>query len=218
MSKVKHRSYRKVLMVENFTVTIAGENIRAKRVLWACVNGVTSRTVKTDHVGFSIYIFSSKKYVITARVSRKEVSINLKKPLESKFFQDINIKRAWDEAFNDASKDFILNNPKYSKNLKGTVSWFNGDQGSITCNITGHEYVVHACNIKGKKTWYSETACVYLKKGEQVTLDICDLGYLSVSVTGGSIHFDQAKWNGLDQSKLAFKCDDEGNATNGFFE
>lgn len=76
---------------------------------------------------------------------------------------------------------------------------------------------VYSCNIKGAKTCYSETACMNLERDQTVTLDITgDIHQLFACVTEGGT-FDAEKWASLDQSRLAFKCDETGKAINGLF-
>lgn len=72
---------------------------------------------------------------------------------------------------------------------------------------------IYACNIPGKKTWYPETACVYYGVGQ--VIEVCVDDNFNIPVTRGE--FDAEKWAGLDQSRLAFKCNDDGKAINGLF-
>ncbi len=108
--------------------------------------------------------------------------------------------------------------------LKARVDWFNQASGEGMVTIIGKDgtevsSVIHACNIKGKKTWYPETACVYYTKGQDIEVELSFHGYCSQifvkGVTQG--HFDKEGWDNLDQNKLAFKCDDDGKAINGLF-
>lgn len=104
------------------------------------------------------------------------------------------------------------------KILKGVVSWFNRTSGEGYIRVEGEGlWPIYACNIKGKKTWYPETACVYLNEGDEVEVEIQPFlsGSLLVCHTPGIV--DEDKWNRLDQSTLAFKCNDKGEAINGLF-
>lgn len=76
---------------------------------------------------------------------------------------------------------------------------------------------IYACNIPGRKTWFPETACVFYKQGEtiQVKLDIHTTKTFVIGLTPG--HLDTEKWNSLDQSKLAFRCNEAGEAVTGLF-
>ena len=76
---------------------------------------------------------------------------------------------------------------------------------------------VYSCNIKGAKTCFPETACMYLEKGDQVTVDLVgDIHQIFVNVTSGG-RFDAEKWASLDQSKLAFKKNEDGEILSGLF-
>lgn len=104
------------------------------------------------------------------------------------------------------------------KRLKGTVAWFNRLSGQGSIHVEGEGlWPIFACNIAGKKTWYPETACVYLNEGDEVEVEIRPFfsGSLLVCHTPGIV--DEDKWNSLDQSQLAFKCNDKGEAINGLF-
>lgn len=215
MSVNKHKSFRKVLEIARGTTEYNGTIVPFTRVLWCLVDSATSRTVKTRHIGITSYLGSAKFSGCSAWSPRKAVSINLKAPFKSKFFDTVNVNYVIEEANGRASRAYIFGSPDRYKGLKGQVRWWSGDHGWI--DVNGMVIEVHACNIKGAKTWYPQTACMYLKDGQDVTLDLCDMGtHLTASVTEGGI-FDQAKWDSLDQSKLAFKCDDNGKAINGFF-
>jgi hypothetical protein len=78
----------------------------------------------------------------------------------------------------------------------------------------GKTAFIYACNIPGKKTWYPETACMYFNEGQEIEV-IQDANGFIIPQTPGI--FDESKWNGLDQSRLAFKCDENGKATTGLF-
>ncbi len=76
---------------------------------------------------------------------------------------------------------------------------------------------IYACNIPGKKTWYQDTACVYYDNGQEVEVRF-DIQYgatFCVGVTPGTVN--EEKWASLDQSRLAFKCDESGKPTTGLF-
>lgn len=217
MSKQLHKSFRKVLKVEHSTTEYNGTIIPVTTVLWCIPNTNTSRTVKTNHIAITVYIGGAKFSGVEAWMPNKFVSINLKNPLGSKFFDNkFMVKKAITDAQGWAFRAYVLGDKSRCENLIGTVDWFNDDHGFITVN--GDRFEVYSCNIKGAKTWYPNTACMYLIKGETITLNLVDMGnHLTCRVTSGG-HFDEAKWNSLDQSKLAFKCDENGKALNGLFE
>ena len=96
------------------------------------------------------------------------------------------------------------------------VVWFDrlsGD-GIVRCLASDRRADIFACNIKGKRTWFPETACVYYGVGQIVQVQQDSNGFV-IGVTPGE--FDAEKWNRLDHDRLAFKCDTDGNATNGLF-
>lgn len=82
----------------------------------------------------------------------------------------------------------------------------------------GSARTIYACNIPGRKTWYPETACVFYEEGEtvQVKLDIHVGQTFVLGVTPG--HIDNEKWDSLDHSKLAFRCNEQGEAVTGLLE
>jgi hypothetical protein len=102
-------------------------------------------------------------------------------------------------------------------NIKVEVVFFDrrDGEGLVRCLSSRNVAPIYACNIPGKKTWYAETACVYYNEGDivEVTQDE-ETGFI-IGVTPGI--FDENKWASLDQNKLAFKCDQNGDAINGLF-
>jgi len=105
------------------------------------------------------------------------------------------------------------------KEFKATVISWSGSEGLV--QIHGADLMlqtIYACNIKGKRTWYPETACVYYSEGQviNVRLDVFSgFKLFVIGLTQGT--FDEAKWNSLDHSRLAFKCNEAGEAINGLF-
>jgi hypothetical protein len=218
MSTSKHRSFRKVLSVETSMQKIGPLTVKVTSVLWCAVNEVTARTIKTDHIMMTSYVGSRKHSGIDS-IWCRPVSLNRKNPMSSKCFVELGqnyFARAAKDSTSQASRRFILATPSLSKNVKGVVSWFDKIEGMIKTDLG--LFSVYACNIVGAKTWYPETACMYLVEGETVEFDLSDMGeFLTPSKVRGSVYFDSAKWNSLDQSKLAFKCNDQGEALNGLF-
>jgi hypothetical protein len=106
------------------------------------------------------------------------------------------------------------------KVFKAEVLWFDKLSGEgMVRGLDGEgTFALYACNIKGKRTWYETTACVYHEAGQVIDLEVMvfySSNALAVSHTQGT--FDANKWNSLDQSKLAFKCNEDGQAVNGLF-
>lgn len=101
---------------------------------------------------------------------------------------------------------------------KATVRWFNRSSGEGMVRIVDedgemHTAVLYACNIPGKKTWFENTACVYYEEGQEIEVYISH--GMVVGITPGIP--DTKKWNSLDHSRLAFVCNDAGEAINGLF-
>lgn len=210
MSTSKHKGYRKILSIENTTY----QDIKVKLVFWCIQDSMTSRTIKSNHLAVSVYINNKLDlFGVDARFFGKTISIQLKDFKNSKSLKDINFKQLTSEAFTSAYNKYLQSLGEVS----GVVSWFNKDSGIgyIKCSKTQTLVPVYACNILGKKTWYPETACIYLEKGQEVSFkhsEACG----AVDVTNGTLDLD--KWNKLDQSKLAFKCNEQGRAINGLFK
>jgi len=100
--------------------------------------------------------------------------------------------------------------------IKARVRWFNKYDGcgGIT-GLDGGNGHLYACNIKGKKTWYPETACVYFEAGDIIDVYVDEDTGIIVCETQGK--FDQEKWDSLDHDQLAFTCNEDGEATTGLF-
>lgn len=107
----------------------------------------------------------------------------------------------------------------HKKPLKATVDWFNPMSGCgyVTIPEVGR-FVIYACNIKGRKTWYPETACVYYTAGQEVEVEL-DLharhAVFCMGLTPGTL--DTEGWDRIKDTSLAFRCDEDGNAVTGLF-
>jgi hypothetical protein len=107
----------------------------------------------------------------------------------------------------------------HDKTFKATVIYWSGSEGLV--KIEGVDLMlqtIYACNIKGAKTWYPETACVSYTKGQaiDVTLKVFTGGVLFVCGNTPGI-LDQERWDRIKDTNLAFRCDDNGVALNGLF-
>lgn len=203
---------RKILSDVTETNLLGDNLVQVRTIVWCKIEAETSGTYKTDYIGVSTYIDNNKG--ISAYFSRKLISLNKKSPLSK-----IDLKYQIKTSLQMAVKSYLLH-PSRSKQIQGVITWFdqNSGKGFVKCIKTKQQYSIFACNFIGKKTWYPETACMYAKKGAIVIFDLADMGdYITATNIQGDTHFDSEKWNSLDQSKLAFKCDDNGNATNGLF-
>ena len=208
--------HRKILSIENTRVRINDKfDVDIKTVLFVFVKGETSRTYKTDHIELITYI--NRKYQGFATfINRKGISINKRNPMLSSSLQGVHLDKLKDMSLNDA----LLNYLETLQNLAGTVTYFNRDTGcgAIHIDTLDMSMSVYACNLRGNKTWYAETACTYLDDKQAVKIDRLARVYPGLTcVVSEGVKFDQEKWNSLDQSRLAFKCDEDGNAINGLF-
>lgn len=106
----------------------------------------------------------------------------------------------------------------HGKTLSARVCWFNILQGQGMVDVDGHRLVIYACNIKGRKTWYPETACTFYEDGETVEVRIeCSFGGRVdvIGLTPGYI--DNVKWDSIKDQELAFRCNEDGQAVTGLF-
>lgn len=102
------------------------------------------------------------------------------------------------------------------KVLTGKVLWFDKRDGIGLVHDSHYdiEIEVHACNIKGAKTCFGSTACVYLNQGQDVTFTVD--AYCGAQIAEGGI-FDEEKWKSLKHENLPFLKDDDGNVISGLF-
>lgn len=107
----------------------------------------------------------------------------------------------------------------HKKTFSATVRWFDNMRGEGMVRIDDKlSLPIYACNIAGRKTWFAETACVFYKAGQEVQIEIDVHSYSTVfakGITPG--HFDSEGWDRIKDQNLAFRCDEQGNATNGLF-
>lgn len=102
------------------------------------------------------------------------------------------------------------------------VRWFSriSGEGMVRVTIGDREHClpIYACNIKGKKTWYPETACVYYEKDQTIEVEVKwdDHACFVIGLTPGTL--DVEAWDRIKEKDLAFRCDDDGNATTGLFK
>jgi len=103
------------------------------------------------------------------------------------------------------------------------VRWFDKLTGEGMVRLLGDDYsgqslTIYACNINGKKTWFPETACVSYGKGQAIQVEVSYDKYATfvTGLTQGTL--DVEGWENLKHQDLAFRCDDDGNATTGLFK
>lgn len=107
----------------------------------------------------------------------------------------------------------------HGKTFTAVVRWFNQNSGEGMVRIDDSlSLPIYACNIAGKRTWYPETACVYYTEGQTVQIKIDVHLYsaiFAIGITRG--HFDSEHWDRIKNTVLAFQCNEDGQAINGFF-
>lgn len=131
----------------------------------------------------------------------------------------IHIYRADDYA--QHQREDALYDQYNDKKFTAEVRWFDNSSGKGMVRIieTGDTFPLYACNIAGRKTWYPETACVSYEPKQVVDVECKVFAGGEVFVNGLTQgNLDESKWNSLDQSRLAFKCDENGQALNGLFK
>lgn len=103
--------------------------------------------------------------------------------------------------------------------FKARVRWFDAlsGEGSVSGLADEGSFTLYACNIPGKRTLFPHTACVSHTEGQIIDVELKVFYGCSILVSHTPGTLDQAKWDALDQSKLAFKCNDAGEAINGLF-
>ncbi len=103
--------------------------------------------------------------------------------------------------------------------FKAEVRWFDKSSGEGSVRGLNGEgsWTLYACNIKGTKTWFANTACVHYAKGQIIDAEVKVSYGCSLLVTHTPGLFDAVKWGLLDQKNLAFKCNEQGEATSGLF-
>lgn len=104
--------------------------------------------------------------------------------------------------------------------FQATVTWFDKPSGMGCVRIDENlSLPIYSCNIKGRKTWFPETACVYYEPGETVDIRIdCHSRKTLFAIGETPGHFDAVGWDRIKGQNLAFRCDEDGKALNGLFE
>lgn len=126
---------------------------------------------------------------------------------EDHYFRHVAEARMFDD-FND-------------KVFTAVVVYFSGSEGGVRLDGAGAALgmlPLYACNIKGAKTWYPETACVSYAEGQTITvrLKVFNGSLFVVGLTQGAL--DTERWSRIDKTALAFRCDDDGKAVTGLFK
>lgn len=107
----------------------------------------------------------------------------------------------------------------HGKVFQAKVRWFDNMRGEGSVRIDDElSLPIYACNIKGRKTWFAETACVFYKPGQLVDIEIDVVNYSAVFAKGLTLgHFDTEGWDRIKDQNLAFRCNDEGEVITGLF-
>lgn len=215
---MKNSIYRKVLDIKTKQILVNNSfYVIVKEVLWIAVKSETTKVDRAERAVMCVYINGKRKLRgHAAWFFKKPVSFSKINPLKTRILQQVNLDRLSKQAFDQALMFYL----ETLTNLEGSVQWFDRNSGEGSIHIPALDIYtrVYACNLKGKKTWYSETACVYLEKDQTVKIE--RLGRIDAGLTpiiNEGVIFDEEKWISLDQSKLAFRCDENGKAINGLF-
>lgn len=206
----------KVLFKSTSIVRMNGVlDVKCTRVLYCLVQSETSRTYRTNRVGIRTYINGVKNRGLDT-LSFKSASIKKRDPLSSTCLTD-SINRVFNRSFDDAWSAYVGT----LRDLDGEVLYFDrlSGEGMIRVPHLGQTFPVYACNLKGRKTWYPETACVYLQTKQHVKIErLAEVAYGRTAIVNEGVIFDAEKWSRLEHKSLAFRCDDDGNAVTGLFE
>jgi hypothetical protein len=206
---MKRKSKPKVLSVKRVNVSIGNVTLRCKRIV-ACFPDTPkgkAKTTKTLHYLVKTIAFVNGKK-ISGIAARFPKSMSIKK--------EYDLASAEQESVNDLCRSYLGR----LKGRRGVVRRFDRTTGKgwITDPELDQVFSVYGCNIKGAKTGYPHTACMYLDCGAEVVFDLFDFGnHISAVNVTGDVRFDQELWNSLDHDKLAFKKDADGNFINGLF-
>lgn len=212
---MKKNDYRKVIHVENTQISQGEITLTGKLVFFldcetkANFMRETSRTYRCNRIGVAALLRDNKGNIIRTHEftdfhKRKFGSVPKKN--FRKLFEPM-IQGALSSAFWRAIDKMEFH---------AIVSWFNQvtGQGYVEIPKLNQKMPIFACNIKGKKTWYENTACVYYDKGQTVWVRFVHPHFIE-GLTQGTI--DVQKWLSFDRDKLTFKCDSEGKTINGLF-
>ena len=202
---MNRKSKPKVLKVARFNLRLTdARQVKAKYVVF-CFPDETGK--RTKHYGVSVLVKNKGERM------HKGVDARYKDITVSRVLKQESLESMIQDAVNDVSRSILGS----LKGVKAKVRWWDESRGEGCVDFEGMPLSVYGCNIRGAKTGYPETACMNLVEGSEVTGDLFDFGnHVSlVNIIGGI--FDEGKWNSLDQSRLAFKKDENGNFINGLF-
>jgi hypothetical protein len=164
-----------------------------------------------------------KNTAVTVRVAEDMIACGLIKKYKPVTLAQIKRDRIhiYQEAhyFQHKAHD-ALHAQYHDKEFTAEVLWFSrsSGKGSVRIVETKDMLPLYACNISGKKTWFPETACVYYEPKQIIKVKCSVFAGGEVFVNGLTPGiFDADRWNSLDKSRLAFKCDKNGKAINGLF-
>ncbi len=123
------------------------------------------------------------------------------------YIQDCAEQDAWD----------TFRNKYHDKTFKATVRWFDNTSGEGAVTIDEDlTLTIYACNIKGRKTWYPHTACIYYSPGQIVDIKVdCHSRRTLFAIGETEGTFDSEGWDRIKDKNLAFRCDSDGSAITG---
>lgn len=205
----KRNSKPKILQTLKYDLILTGARaVRVKCFVLCFPDEMGKRT--NHYVVQACYKIAGQKmkYGIAARYLKKSAAIS--RILKT---QQDDIQSCINESLSDLRRTVLGS----LKGVEGIVRWFDRLSGDGVVEVEGVPLRVYGCNIKGAKTGFPETACMYLEPSSKVIGDLFDFhDHVSlVNIQGGV--FDAEAWAKLDHSKLAFKRDENGNFINGLF-
>lgn len=153
MSKQLHKSYRHILSITKQAKRLGNEEVQVTNVVWCTRDAITSRSVKTRHIGVTTYVNSVKHQACEAWVFNNTYTLNLKVPFNNPLFErhGIDILRRKSEA--QAALAYVGRHDK-AKRFKGKVRYVSNGQGQLTDIESGLSYHFYLCNFDGADSLY----------------------------------------------------------------
>lgn len=161
-----------------------------------------------DNTPFAETNVGEPKPITLARIRKERIRIYSDEE-HIQYQEDCAEHEAWDK----------FREKYHGKIFSAKVAWFDNMRGEGVVTIDEDlSLQIYACNIKGRKTWYPETACVYYEKGQIVQIKVdCQSRRTIFAIGETQGHLDTEGWDRIKDTNLAFRCDEDGKAINGLF-
>lgn len=187
-------SHTKVFSIDRFNKSFETA-YRFTIVVYGCVESENTRNLKLHNLVVAVYCRGER--VGSAGYRPSKVITVSKKSLQ--LASDV-VTRLKNDAIQDAYRTVLSRGQVFN----ATVLWFRFDgQGYVDVHGVGH-VLIHGCNAFNALTWYDETSCISLEKGQVISCSLADMG-THLTVINYTGNFDQEQSDKLDHSKLAFK-------------